>query len=299
MGAGWVAGSVRGRLLARHRLGPDDARALAAGSDDGTIEHIHTAYAHALSSGDGVEARQHAVWASVLWNLRVLAGWLPADGVEAMRVFAAFFEIRNIEGLLSDPAHREPAFDLGTLATSWTRVRGATDPTVIRDELARSPWRDPGSDDRAMMLWNLRLEWARRLGDLDDAWGAGFAALVVAHQLVQRDLPVDADVARHAPALGRRIVGATSLHALQAALPDIASWVFADVERHETLWRAEARWWRRLEHDGVDAVRSARPGKRVVVGVAALLMVDAWRTSAAVEVASRHGRGEEVLDAAT
>jgi hypothetical protein len=63
------------------------------------------------------------------------------------------------------------------------------------------------------------------------------------------------------------------------------------------LWAAEARWWRAVEHDSEDLVRSPRPGPAVLVGAVGLLAADAWRVRAALEAAARGGVGAEVFRA--
>jgi len=298
MGAGWVAGSVRGRLLAHHRLGAEAARAVAtAGSFAAAREQLRASpYVDVSAHAETVAAAQHAIWAGVVWNLRVLAGWLPAAGVETTRVLAAFLELRNIEDLLFG-AGEARAFDLGTLATAWTRARDVAAPSEVRGVLRQSAWRDPGSDDPDEMLTSLRLEWARRLGELDPAWGGGAAALVVARMVAQRKGPAGPDVARRAPMLGPSAATAPTVSELSAVVPDSARWVLREIADAHDLWRAEARWWRRLDDDAEAWLRAARPGMRVVLGAVTSLMVDAWRVSAAIEIAARGGRGREVLDA--
>lgn len=302
MSAGWVGGSVRGRLLARHRLGPDGARALAATSslDAACAELGGSVYADAVADAVTVDAVQHALLASALWDLRVLAGWVPARGVETLRVFAAWFEIRNLEHLLLDERVDPPAFEMGTLATAWTRVREARSPLDVRDALRRSAWRDPGSDDATAMLVSMRLEWAQWISGIGGSgryWGSSAAALVVARSIAEHPEPLDAAVTRRAAFLGRRVADVSSFPALVAALPETCRWVFEGIEDPRDLWRAEARWWGRLERDGTGLLRAPRPGPAVVLGAVAVILADAWRTTAALEIASRGGRGQEVIDA--
>ena len=300
MGAGWVAGSVRARQLARHRLGIDRARAVIAQRARGLSD---SAYADALARTTTVEEAQHAVWATALWDLRVLAGWLPPAGVAAMRTFAAYFEIDNIESQLVRLAGGEPqpVFDLGLLATAWPRVRDATSAHELRGALRRSAWRDPESDDRAHILSSLRLEWARRLEEIRGAapWGAGAAALVLARRRASTIENLDADLTRRASQLGRDALHATSVRELVDALPDAARWVFDDVDVAdldlEGLWRAEATWWRRVDRDGERLLRRVQPGIDVVVGAVARRLADAWRTAAALDLATRTEASSEDL----
>ena len=71
---------------------------------------------------------QHAVGASLLWNMRVLAGWLPRAGADVVRLLAAGFEVANLDEHLArlhgEPA--DPAYSLGTLDTAWSRLSGTT-----------------------------------------------------------------------------------------------------------------------------------------------------------------------------
>lgn len=302
MSAKWVAGSVRARLLARHCVGVDGARDIAsAGSVDAAIVRLRaSAYGRTSIGADSVLRAQHAVWTTTVWDLRVLAGWLPGAGVGVVRAFAGSFEIENIADRLAFLAGTdEPlVFELGSLGNVSTRVRDAASVHEVREQLRTSPWGDPGSDEREHILMSLRLEWARRLGEIGAAaaWGGAAAALVLARLLVQREEPISPDVRRRANLLGRRALEATSLTAFVAALPDAARWVFDGIDSPEELWRAEAAWWRRVDVDGERLLRAARPGPDVVVGAIARRLVDAWRTCAALEVASRGGRTEELVD---
>ena len=67
---------------------------------------------------------EHAIRAEVLWQLRVLAGWMPPPAAPLARALAGGFEVRNIVGhyrvLTGGPA--EPVFRLGTLGTAWARL---------------------------------------------------------------------------------------------------------------------------------------------------------------------------------
>jgi hypothetical protein len=90
---------------------------------------------------------------------------------------------------------------------------------------------------------------------------------------------------------------AASLTDLAGTLPGDAAWVLERVGDPGELWRAEAAWWRRVEHDGFRLLRDARFGPSRLLGAAAVLAVDAWRVRAALEVAARGGKGLEVFDA--
>ena len=129
MSAGWVAGSVRARALARRRLGPSGARRLAASASlaDALRALAGTPYGAAEMPGQTLAGAQHAIAAAVLWDLRVLAGWLPRDGVRLLRTLAGWFELANVDELLQTMAGRPAGgeFRLGALATAWPQLRQA------------------------------------------------------------------------------------------------------------------------------------------------------------------------------
>jgi hypothetical protein len=87
MSAEWVAGSVRAKSIARHRLGSAATRELAGKSTTELALHvlIETPYGHNIRPGQTVAQAQHAVRAALLWHLRVLAGWQPRAGAELNR----------------------------------------------------------------------------------------------------------------------------------------------------------------------------------------------------------------------
>jgi len=304
MSIGWVAGSVRARLLDRHRVGRDTARAIG---ESPTLAAARdrlggTAYSKALDEATSIAATQHAVWATVLWDLRVLAGWLPARGVAALRTFAAFFEIENIESRLValEGGGELTTFDLGALASVWPQMRDAVSSSDLRDRL-RLWWAEAESDDRADILRSCRLEWARRMSEIGVAeqWGAGFAALVVARALVSGH-HWGLDLTRRAPQLGRRAASASSLDEFVSVLPDSARWVFEAVGGVDAnaadLWMAEARWWSRLDRDGGRLLRRTRPGPDIVIGAVGRRMSDAWRTTSVLSLVGRGPCGQELLD---
>lgn len=301
MGAGWVAGSVRARLLARHRLGPDGARTVAreASLPAALARMARSPYGDALRGASDAGDARHRVWGSALWELRVLAGWLPPSGVHALRVFAAFFEIENVEDLLAwEPGAPRDPYRLGALATAWPRLADAASRGAVREVCARSPWRDPGSDDPDAIVAHLRVVWARRLAELapeTEPWGAGAAALVLARRLDELGPPVAPALVREAAVIDRRSASALDVRAFVASLPPAARWPFDGRTGAAELWRAEAHWWRRLRQDGDHLLRGARPGPAIVLGAAASVLADAWETSAALELATR-GADPELLD---
>jgi hypothetical protein len=97
-----VAGSVRGKALAQRRLGAGAARALAASSslEVALAALAATPYRHEIRPGHSLAEAQRAVTATLLWHLRVLAGWLPREGADMLRLLAGWFEIAGVEELL-------------------------------------------------------------------------------------------------------------------------------------------------------------------------------------------------------
>ncbi len=271
MSAAWVAGSVRGRLLLGRRLGTEGARSLAScGSlEDALAELAGTAYAPAAAAGSALETAQRAIAAVTLFELRMLAGWLPRSAVELVRALAAWFELANVEDRLDyllGGDLRQP-YDLGALAVAWPRVALAQSPAELRAALASSVWGDPRSEDPAEIHLALRIGWARRVLAVAPeaaAWADAAAGLLLARE---------AAAAARAPAPRAEMAG--------------------------DLWTAEAAWWHAVEREAEPLARGPREGRGVVVGAAALLGLDAVRVTAALAVAARGGTpaAREALDA--
>lgn len=309
MTAGWVAGSVRARALSRRRIGAARARALARAADlnAALIDLEQTPYHRGAHRGQTLAEAQHGVAATLLWHYRVLAGWLPQSGTELVRVISGGFEIANVDELLQRLGGQptEPEFRLGALATAWPRLAGATSVGELRALLAASPWGDPGAESSAAVRTGMRLAWAARVcGVASEAlpWAAAGAALLVARERFANP----EDDARGAPAptldrsrslLGPRALEAATLQAFIEALPATAAWAFHSVEQPGDLWRAEGRWWARVEHDGFALLARSGFSPRPVLGALVVLAADAWRLRAALELAARGGQYAEVLDA--
>ncbi|WP_372595626.1 hypothetical protein, partial [Actinotalea sp.] len=100
MTSDWVAASVRARAMARRRAGAGACRQAAACADlRSALRRLDgTAYAERWGVDQGLERAQDATLRTVLWQLRVLAGWLPASGTRLLRAVAAGFERENILG---------------------------------------------------------------------------------------------------------------------------------------------------------------------------------------------------------
>ena len=302
MSAGWVAGSVRARLLLERRLGAEGARAVAScRSLEAALARLAgTAYARA-AAGDGLEGAQRAVAAVTLLELRILAGWLPRSAAEVVRTLAAWYELANVEDrlvyLLGGGLH--PPFELGALAVAWPRAARAQTPAELRDVLRSSVWGDPGGDRPEEIQLFLRLSWARRVlaaAPEAEQWALAAAALLLTRQVL---LGGAAPAGWSTPALGTGWRAASSLDDVRAALPAGVGWPLAGLDSVDELWRAEAGWWRVVEREAEPLARGPREGRGVVVGTAALLGLDAVRVAAALGAAARGGggAGREAFDA--
>ncbi len=303
MKAGWAAGGVRARAMSQRRYGAGAARALAScGSLPEALDHLaSTPYAHQVRSGMTLREAQHAVAATTLWHYRVLSGWVPAEGVQLLRVLAAGFEIANVDRLLDSytaTSDLVSTYQLGALATAWPRLAQVNSTTALRATLARSSWGDPGQDSPWAVRMGMRLAWAHRaVALLPTRWVLGATALLVArerfvagHELIGPAGAV-AETLLGAPALA-----AASLSELVSALPRDAAWALSAVTAPSELWLAEAGWWRQVERDAFHDLRTGLLQAPTLVGAAAVLGVDAWRVRAALEVAARGGTNREVFD---
>ncbi len=307
MSAGWVAGSVRARAMTRRRLGPEGARRLASvGAQDAVVRLSDSTYGHDVEAGQDLGTAERAVLATLVWNARVLGGWVPLDGVRMLRALAQVAEAVNIADHVDRIAGREtPApLVLGGLATAWPRLARCTSLTDLRRELGTSAWGDPGGTSRTEILLAVRAASAARVATVVPGarpWAAGALALLVARRAAtgSGSLP-DQARASAARVLGRRgaaWAGGPDPAAFAAVLPSSARWVLSGVTREADLWTAEARWWARVEHDAHAMVRLPRGGPPTLVGAIALLTVDAWRARAALEAAPHGADGAEAFDA--
>jgi hypothetical protein len=298
MMSGWVAGTVRSRALARRRLGAVSVRQLAASPslDDALAALVDSPYGHDVRAGLSLEQAQHAVASTLLWNLRVLAGWLPQDGVNALRAVTAWFELQNVQASLTGRAGTP--YQLGTLATAWPRLAQATTPTDLRRVLATSAWGDPGTDVPAHIGLAMRLTFGLRLASaLPEAavWVRRAAVLQLARIRFAEGSsgPAAPELTR---LLGPRTAAAVSWPELVGSLSPDVGHVLAGVDGPELLWRAELGWWQGVEADASGLLRQPGFGRPAVCGAIGLLAVDAWRVRAALEMAARGGRPMEVFD---
>lgn len=302
VGIAWNAGAVRARLLGRHRLGRDGAADLARrpSLDDALAELATGPYGHDLARDADLPAAQWAVMATPLWHLRVLAGWLPPAGGELARVLAGWWEVLNIENHLAGMAgaHTYPPYDLGRLDTAWARLRPTDSLREVREELAASPWEDPGSAEVPTVVMWLRLSWARRVADAGDGMSrlaGAWAALVAARALLVGPRPQAGQAASRVHLLGPDWTAARDVADLHRRLPRDAGWVLDDIGEDGDLWRAEARWWRVLDDEARGRLRHPEAGADAVFGAFGALLADAHRVQGALELSARAGADEEAI----
>lgn len=316
MSAGWAAATVRARAATSRRLGSAGVRTLAATTswDEALAALAAGPYGREVRQGQDLARAQHAVAATFLWNVRVLAGWLPRERSDVLRVISGWAEIANVDDLLRSLHGRPsglPEYQLGSLATAWPRLSGAADPARLRAELASSAWTDPGGEDNRAIQLGMRLALAARVSSAAPGarrWADGAAALVLARALTDgaaagSSVPHDLVARALGPATARAVTNQTvgdigaDLVGLSASLPSSARWAMVDVTRLEDLWQAEARWWRTVDDNARSMVRSSGFDLVPVLGAVALLAVDAWRVRAALELAARGGAPLELFDA--
>jgi hypothetical protein len=276
MTAGWVAGTVRAKAMAWRVLGADVTRQLAASRSLAEAQRMlePTPFRSAAEPGLSLAAAQHAVAETILWDLRVLAGWLPRDGVGLLRLLAGWFEIANVDELLQALAGRssDAEFQLGALATAWPRLSESRSATELRAALAASTWGDPGGDTSADIRASMRARWATRVaasGGQARTWATAAAAVA--------SLAGPGSSRQGRPGRPRPPVP----EAVPAAQP----------------WQAEADWWRRVEREGRALLRSSVTDSGPVLGAVAVMAADARRVRAALATAARGGVPMEAYDA--
>ncbi len=296
MRVAWVGGAVRSRALLERRLGLNGALELAECQNlEGAVALLApTAYGRFVKPKLDLEEAQRAVLATTLWHLRILAGWLPPAGSESIRALAAWFELANIEDRLAylDGGSAPRPFELGSLSAAWSRAQHARTPSELRAVLATSVWGDPGGQSAPLVHAALRVAWARRtLIHAPEAarWVSGAAALAVAKEFYMGVVRSPELELPRIPGLGSRWHGTNTLAAFVEALPEEAAWALDGVTAPGDLWRAELNWWSVVEQEALQMIRVDRADRGAVVGAAALLAVDAWRTVRALEIAARGG----------
>jgi len=295
MTAGWVAGAVRAKAMARRVLGAEAARQVAASRSLPEAQRIlqSTPLRDAAEAGLSLASAQHAVAATLLWDLRVLAGWLPRDGVSLLRLLAGWFEIANVDELLQAEAGRPagPEFQLGALATAWPRLSEAGSAAELRRALAASAWGDPGGDTSRDIRLAMRANWAARVA----ASGGQARTWATAAAVVLRSAEPSA---RAAAAAGGR-AGGYSRPSAAARLPNPGRprTSAAEAAAATEPWQAEAGWWHRVEGEGRVLLRSSATDSSPVLGAVAVMAADARRVRAALASAARGGQALEAYDA--
>ena len=301
MTAGWVAGSVRAKAMARRVLGAEAARQLAACRSLPEAQRMlqQTPFRSAAGAGLSLAAAQRAVAETILWDLRVLAGWLPREGVSLLRLLAGYFEIANVDELLQTLADRpsDTEFQLGALATAWPRLSEARSTVEVRHALAASAWGDPGGDSSRDIRLAMRARWAARAaasGDRARAWATAAAGLL---RSAEPPGETAADTSRDGPAgQPSARAGLTSPGRRRQALPGQPRSSAAAGKAAES-WQAEADWWRRVEADGRVLLRSSASDSDPVLGAVVVMAADARRVRAALACAARGGMALEAYDA--
>ena len=297
MKPGWTAGVTRARLLLSRGIGPTHASEVAASRSlgDGLGALAGSAYGERVRADQDLAAAQRGVAETLLWHLRILAGWLPAAGAALVRSLAAWFELMNIDARLAALASdgREPRpFVLGTLATAWNEVERARTVEDLARAVAGSAWRTPRGSSPPELTLGLRVAWARRVQESAPEaaeWVAGAGALLVARELVVARSAGHATQLLLYPGIDQRILAASTLPELRGALAPRARWALSGIAEPTELWRAELGWWDRVEDDARALLRRI-DDEAVVLAAVALLAVDAQRTARALESAASSAR---------
>jgi hypothetical protein len=299
-------------MLARRRLGPDTCKRVAQCRSlaDALAALDETAYRVApdrvpRGSADprrALEMAQQAVSEALLWDMRVLAGWLPRGGTATMRALVGWFEIGNIAERLRELDTGRPGhyFEVGALATAWPRVRQSPSRADVRRVLVTSAWGDPGGDTAAAIEVGLRAMWARRvaaLGEPARTWAAAAIVLLLASERFAAGRPDNPALTSVAVTLIGRATGARTIDEFAEAMPNRLSWVLSPGTAAADLWRNEVVWWHRVEEEGLGLLAAAGYGRKPVVGAAVVLAADARRLGSALELAARGGGSAEGLDA--
>lgn len=301
MKPGWTAGVTRARLLLSRAIGPEHASEVAGSRalGDGLIALAGSAYGERVRTGQDLATAQRAVAETLLWHVRILAGWLPAAGAALVRALAGWFELMNIDARLAALAGEggEPRpFAMGTLATAWSDVERARTVEEVARAVAGSAWDVPRVSSAAELALALRVAWARRVQEsAPDAaeWVAGAGALLVARELLVARTGEHAAQLLLYPGIDQQVLAANSLTELRGALGPRAGWALLDIGEPTELWQAELGWWAQVEDDARALLRRI-DDEAVVLAAVTLLAVDAQRTARALELAAR-GTGSATL----
>ena len=307
MKPGWTAGVTRARLMLSRTIGEEHARAVAGcGSLPEAVGALAgSAYGERLHGHEDPAAAERAIAETLLWHLRILAGWLPAAGAALVRTLAAWFEVANVDARLASLAgdgREPPAFVLGGLATAWPSFERARSVDELVEAVARSVWGEPGGRSPGELAIAIRVSWARRVHESVPAaadWVAGAGALLVARELFVAGTREHTAQLVKLPVVGEQALAAGSLRELRAGLPSRAAWALEGLTDPADLWRAELGWWARVERDALVLLRQAGD-EAIVLAAVTLLAVDAQRTLRALAAAVLGGSSvlAEVLDGA-
>ena len=305
MTAGWVAASTRGRALARRLVGPAGAGEIASAAtwDEARSQLAKTLYGAEIAPNADRAAVRRAAAVATSWQLRVLAGWLPVGSSGLARVFAAPIEIANIEAHLAGLAGAKVAapVPLGPLSVAWPRVTAATSPEQVRISIARSAWGDPGGSSPTAVAVGLRTALARRLiSQIPEAapLAKGGLAVLIARESFAFERQIAPITSGELDRLiGSRWRQATTIPELTELLPDSSAWALSGITSAADLWRAELAVAARVANEAAALASERRFTKSTVAATMALLLVDLWRISAAIEVAGRGPIPIEVFDA--
>ncbi len=306
MSAQWVAGNVRAKARLNRRLGVGRARTLAAMNSLTDAQHAlaGTAYGRDITVGQPALDTDHAVCAALLRHLRVLAGWQPAQGAQAIRALAAGFEASNIAAharrLAGAPAR--PPYELGARASAWPRLSETSSLAQLSVLRAQTMWGDPASESPSDIALAVQIGWAARVANAVPearAWACTRLALTVARRRLveQRELPEP--VLMRARLMLGAAAAATDLASFADALAMRFHWVLDGITEADGLWTAEARWWARVEADGLAMLGRGEFTRARTIGAVAVLATDAWRCRAALAIASRGGGPMDVYDVLT
>jgi hypothetical protein len=283
MSAGWIAGDVRARgLAAAEAIDVASSVAETPGLEPAVAVLGQTRWIRDTGSATSVETAERAVFETLIWQLRVLAGWLPSEGVEVVRSCVAWFEIRNIEDRLAyfAGASAAPPYELGRLGLISKSLGGTSNAEDIRRLMVASAWGDPGGEDAyAIRMW-LRHRWHRRARDASP------------------ELRIWADAAAWLFALRERFAGRAGADLIASKPPSLPSawrWVTAATWSPGDMWRAEERWWAQVRQEGLQLLHERVGGRGPALGAITTLAASARRIATALEIAAGVGGGE--LDA--
>jgi hypothetical protein len=280
----WTAGVTRARLLLSRRIGPELAGGVAGSPSlaDGLAALAGSAYGERVRAGQDLALAERGVADTLLWHLRILAGWLPAAGAALVRALAGWFELANIDARLAalggDGREPEP-FALGTLGTAWGTAEHGRTIEDVAEAVAGSAWELPPAHSPAELAIGLRVAWARRVAETAPEaadWVAGAGGLLAARELLVAKTSEHAEQLRRYPGIGDRVLSAGTLPALRDALGARGGWALGAITEPDELWRAELAWWDRVEEDSRVLVRRT-DDEAVVLAAVALLAADAER----------------------